>query len=471
MVVTTDAGDNHPQPLDDALIREFVAIVGAEHVLLGEELTAGYSIDWTGKFRGRTASVVRPASTQQVAEIVAACARTGTALVPQGGNTGLVGGGVPLHGEVVVHLGRLDQLEPVDRASSQVTVGAGVTLARLHEHAAAAGLAFGVDLGARDSCTIGGMIATNAGGINVLRYGMMRRQVMGIEAVLGDGSIVSHLSGLAKDNTGYDLAGLLVGSEGTLGVVCRARLQLVPETPERATAVLGVADFAEAVEVAAMLRDRLDHLVALEVMTAEGVGLVSDEVFGHRLAIAALGSPVVLLVELAARVDPMEELVDAVADLVLSVEPAVAASPEQRRRLWMIRERHAEAIARRGRPIKLDISVPMPMMAEFVESVTHRLPQEVGLVVFGHIIDGNLHVNVTGVDEADHRLTHEVEELVLGEVVRVGGSVSAEHGIGIAKAEYLGWCRTPAEIAAFRAIKAGLDPASIMNPRVLLAVR
>ncbi len=469
--MTTDSDLRAPEPPSEALIGEFISIVGADHVLVGDDLTAGFSIDWTGRFRGRAASVVRPASTDQVARVVAACARSGTPLVPQGGNTGMVGGGVPLHGEVVVHLGRLDQIEPVDRVSSQVTVGAGVTLARLHEHAAAAGLAFGVDLGPRDSCTIGGMIATNAGGINVLRYGMMRQQVMGIEAVLGDGSVISHLSGLAKDNTGYDLAGLLVGSEGTLGVVCRARLRLVPATPERATALLGVGDFTAAVKTATMLRERLDHLVALEVMTADGVNLVCDELLGHRPSIEALAAPVVLLVELAAAQDPLDELIAAVDGLALATEPALAGSPEQRRRLWMIRERHAEAIARRGRPVKLDVSVPLPAMARFVASLAQMLPSDLGAIVFGHILDGNLHVNVTGVEESDVARTRRVEEMVLGEVVRVGGSVSAEHGVGTAKAEYLSWSRTPAEIAAFRAIKAGLDPASIMNPRVLLAAR
>jgi FAD/FMN-containing dehydrogenase len=408
--------------------------------------------------------VVRPESTAAVAAIVAACARTRTAVVPQGGNTGLVGGGVPLHGEVVVHLGRLNGMGPVDHAAGQVTVGAGVTLAALHGHVAAAGWAFGVDLGARDSCTIGGMVATNAGGINVVRYGMMRRQVVGVEAVLGDGSVVSHLSGLAKDNTGYDLAGLLTGSEGTLGVICRVRLQLVAMLPERATAVLGVGDWDTAIAVATTLRDRLDQLMAVEVMTAAGVGLVSDEILGHRLGIDALQAPVVLLVEVADRHDPMDGLVEAVADLELAAEPAVAATPEQRRRIWAIRERHAEAIARRGLPVKLDVSVPLDRMAGFVAALTSALPIDLDLVVFGHILDGNLHVNVTGVDEHDAERTHEVECWVLGEVVAVGGSVSAEHGIGTAKAEFLSWSRSAAEIAAFRAIKSALDPLKILNP-------
>ncbi len=454
-----------------ALTAELRCIVGSEHVLVDPALTAGYSTDWTGRFRGRAAAVVRPGSTGEVAAVVAACAAADRPIVPQGGNTGLVGGGVPLHGEVVVHLGRLDALEPVDRASSQVTVGAGVTLARLQEHARRSGLAFGVDLGPRDSCTIGGMIATNAGGINVLRYGMMRRQLVGIEAVLGDGSVVSHLSGLAKDNTGYDLAGLLTGSEGTLGVVCRARLQLVPALPERATALLGVADFAAALAVAVTLRDRLDQLVAVEVMTAAGVSLVHDAVIGGQPGNAALASPVVLLVELAGRVDPLDELIAVVGELELAAEPVVAATPEQRRRLWSIRELHAEALARTGRPIKLDISVPLSAMAGFVEAVRRTIPATAGLVVFGHIVDGNLHVNVTGVDPADIATTRRIEALVLTEVVVVGGSVSAEHGIGAAKADYLAWCRTPAELAAFRAIKSALDPASIMNPWVLCPVR
>ena len=223
-------------------MREFLTgcreALGPAHVLVDPDVTAGYATDWTGRFRGAAPAVVRPGSTAEVAEVVALARRHRVALVPQGGNTGLVGGGVPLAGEVVVSLGRLDRLE-VDGTAAQATAGAGVPLAALRAAAAAAGLAFGVDLGARDSATVGGMVATNAGGIHVLRHGAMRAQVVGVEAVLGTGAVVSRLAGLVKDNTGYDLAQLLCGSEGTLGIVTAARLRLVAPPGQVVTALVG----------------------------------------------------------------------------------------------------------------------------------------------------------------------------------------------------------------------------------------
>jgi FAD/FMN-containing dehydrogenase len=386
--------------------------------------------------------------------------------VPQGGNTGLVGGGVPLHGEVVLSLGRLDHLGEVDAAASQVTASAGVTLARLRAHAEVAGLAFGVDLAPRDSCTVGGMIATNAGGIHVVRYGTMRAQVAGIEAVLGDGSVVSHLAGLAKDNTGYDLAGLLTGSEGTLAIVTAARLRLVPRLEHRVTAGLGLAGVAEAVAAVALLRARLDGLEAVELVLADGVRLVADQV-GLRPP-DALRAPAALIVEVGGHDDPVEELATVVAELELVTEPVVAVTPDQRRRLWEVRESFAEAINRLGPPVKLDVSVPLSRMAAFVVALADVVPAPLGVVVFGHLGDGNLHVNVTGVEPGDDTLATTVERSVLEAVVAEGGSISAEHGIGTAKAAYLHLCRSPAEIAAFRAVKSALDPCGILNPHVLL---
>jgi FAD/FMN-containing dehydrogenase len=445
---------------------ELRSIVGPHHVLTDADETAGFSVDWTGRFRGAAAAVVRPGSTEEVAGVVRACATAGVALVPQGGNTGLVGGGVPLEGELVLSLTRLDQLGEVDDAAAQVTSGAGVTLARLQQHADAHGLAFGVDLAPRDSCTVGGMVATNAGGINVVRYGTMRAQVMGVEAVLGDGSVVSHLGGLPKDNTGYDLAGLLTGSEGTLGVITAARLRLVPRLPHRVTAGLGFADIAAAVDAVSRLRATLPSLHAVELVLADGVALVAADLGVEPPP--ALRSPAALLVEVAAPSDPLEELAAAVANLDMAAEPVVAATAEQRRRLWQLREGFADAINRLGPPVKLDVSVPIGRTADFVDALPEVLPGGLGVVVFGHLGDGNLHVNVTGVAPTDPALARGVEEAVLRAVVDRGGSISAEHGIGTAKARYLSLGRSPAEIAAFRAIKAALDPRGILNPGAVL---
>jgi len=455
--------------LPAALVAGLEDTVGASQVLTDADLTAGYTVDWTGRFQGRAPAVVRPGTTEEVAAVVRLCATAGVAIVPQGGNTGLVGGGVPLHGELVLSLGRLDQLGDVDRAAAQVTVGAGVTLARLQAHADATGLAFGVDLAPRDSCTVGGMIATNAGGIHVVRYGTMRAQVAGIEAVLGDGSVISHLAGLAKDNTGYDLAGLLTGSEGTLAVITAARLRLVPRLEHRVTAGLGLAGVAEAVDAVALLRQRLAGLEAVELMLADGVRLVADQL-GIQPP-AALRAPAALIVEVGGHDDPVEELAAAVAELDLVGEPVVAVTPDQQRRLWEVRESFADAINRLGPPVKLDVSVPPARMAAFVASLPDVVPAGLGVVVFGHLGDGNLHVNVTGVSPDDVILATTVEREVLTAVVAEGGSISAEHGIGTAKAPYLHLCRSRAEIAAFRAVKAALDPHGILNPHTLLAAQ
>jgi FAD/FMN-containing dehydrogenase len=447
-------------------------VVGGEHVLTDDDMTAGYSVDWTGRFRGRTPAVVRPSSTGEAALVVQVCAAAGLAVVPQGGNTGLVGGGVPRHGEVVLNLTRLSALGPVDPAASQVTTGAGVTLTRLQAHVAPHELAFGVDLGARDSCTIGGMIATNAGGMNVVRHGTMRAQVAGIEAVLGDGSVVSHLGGLPKDNTGYDLAGLLTGSEGTLGVVTAARLRLVPRLAHRVTAALGFAGLAEAVATVPALR-RVASLDAVELVLADGVALV-ESMLGLEPP-AALRAPVSLIVEVAAATDATEELAAAVETLDLATEPVVASTPDQRARLWAVREGHGEALNVAGPPVKLDVSVPIARIPEVVAALPGVLPPAGRLIVFGHLGDGNLHVNVIGVlhhdlDDADLARAAEVERAVLTTVVAAGGSISAEHGIGTAKVPYLSLCRSPAELDAFRRIKRALDPRGILNPHVLVPV-
>src|ERR687885_1679537 len=222
----------------DRLLRALAEVVGPRHVLTDPDLTAGYAVDWTGRFRGRAPAVVRPADTTEVAGVLALLAGAGRPVVPQGGNTGLVGGSVPLHGEIVLSLRRLDGIGPVEVLAGQVTAGAGATLAAVEAAARPHGLTFGVDLAARDSATIGGMVATNAGGLRMLRYGNMRAQVMGVEAVLPDGRVLSHLAGLAKDNTGYDLAGVLTGSEGTLGVITRVRLRLVPRLAARTVGLL-----------------------------------------------------------------------------------------------------------------------------------------------------------------------------------------------------------------------------------------
>jgi FAD/FMN-containing dehydrogenase len=447
------------------LRRQLAEVVGRGHLLTEPDVVAGFVRDWTGRFVGHTPAVVRPGSAAEVAAIVALCRELGVAVVPQGGNTGLVGGGVPLAGEVVLSLQRLDVITDVDPDAGQITAGAGVTVAGLHEAARRAGWAYGVDLASRDSATVGGTIATNAGGLRVIRHGDTRRQLVGVEAVLGTGDTVSHLGGLRKDNTGYHLPGLLCGSEGTLGVVTAARLDLVPRTDHRAVALLGFDDVVPAVSALGPLRRSLPSLDAAELFFDDGLALVC-EVTG---AAAPFDEryPAYLLIEVADVVDPMDALTGALESIGGVGDAAIAAEPGPMARLWHYREAHTEAINRLGAPHKLDVTLPAAALAAFVpevRTVVARTDPSARCWLFGHAGDGNIHVNVTGVAPDDER----VDDAVLRLVSRLGGSISAEHGIGTAKRSWLHLNRSDAEIGVFRSLKRALDPDSVLNPGVLL---
>lgn len=460
----------HPSPL----LADLVAIVGSGHVLHDPTLRAGYETDWTGRFHGPALAVVRPADTEQVAGVVRACREAGVGIVPQGGNTGMVGGSVPgpgaRAGVIVLSLVRLAALEPVDMDAGAVVVGAGVTIAALARHAATAGLDYGVDLVSRDSATVGGTISTNAGGIHVLRHGTTRDQLLGIEAVLGDGTLVRRLEAPRKDNTGYHFPSLLAGSEGTLGVVTAARLRLVPRLDRRAVAVLGLAGVADAVRIGAHLRRTLPALHAVELYPAGGLELVVR----HRSATPPFATPcpVYLIVEAADTTDPEPALVDALAAIDGVLDTAIAADAAARERLWFPREAitdalAAEALARGVVPHKMDVALPVGRLAEFAA----LLPVEVEAacpgawsIAFGHVLDGNLHVNVLGPEPLDET----PDEAVLGLALRLGGTISAEHGVGVVKARWLDRDRSAGDLAAMRAIKRALDPDGIMNPGVLL---
>lgn len=450
----------------DALAVRLQSVVGPRHVLVDDDLTAAYSVDWTGRWRGRPRLVVRPSSTEQVAAVVFACAEAGAPMVPQGGNTGLVGGGVPRDGagEVVVSLRRLDHMDPVDVSSGLLTAGAGATLAAAQRHARSVGLDLAVDFAARDSATLGGIVATNAGGERVLRYGGTRTQLRGLEAVLADGAIVSRLSGLPKDSAGYDLIATLVGSEGTLAIVTRVQFRLVPWLSERVVALVAVDGTAAAVDALGELRRRLLTLEAAELFYDDGLDLVCSSL-GLARPFAA-GHPAYLLVECADRSDPTEGLGAAVAGIDGVRDAALATDGLRREALWRYREAHAEAINAAGVPLKLDVALPLGALAAFdrdVRALVRRLAPAARLVSFGHLAEGNLHLNILGADDEDERLTGAVLEMVAA----AGGSVGAEHGIGRAKTRWLHLSRSPAELAAMRAVKQALDPQWLLNPGVL----
>jgi len=445
-------------------ITELQSIVGPRHVVTDTARTQTFVADWTGRFSGSTPAVVRPGTVEEVAAVVEWCRANAVPLVPQGGNTGLVGGSVPLHGEIVLSLTRLDAVRDLDDISGQVTAGAGTTIAALQTAARAVGWDYGVDWGARDSATVGGSIATNAGGSRVIRYGDTRAQVLGIEAVLGDGSIISHLDGLVKDNTGYHMPSLLCGSEGTLGVVTAARLRLVPLLTERVVALLAFDDVDGALAACSALRRSVSTLESAELFFDDGLELVCAT-FGLGRPLTAKAAAY-LLVECADRVDPTESL-GAMVESVGPNDAAVASEAGRRADLWRYREAHTEAINLVGRPHKLDVTLPAEAMRAFIEAVRTRVQGVVPSAtvwVFGHAADGNLHVNVTGVEPGDER----VDEAVLTLVAELRGSISAEHGIGTAKKRWLPLNRSAAELAAMRAIKHALDPDAILNPNVLL---
>jgi FAD/FMN-containing dehydrogenase len=445
------------------LLDRLAAAVGSRHVLTDVDLRASYQIDWTRRFAGSAVAVVRPGSTAEVAEILRACVDAGASVVPQGGNTGLVGGGVPRGGEVVVSLRRLAEVEAVDGAAAEVTVGAGVTLAVLQAHARRAGYAFGVDLGARDSATIGGMVATNAGGINALRYGPMRAQLVGTEAVLADGSVIARLPGLPKDNTGYHLPSLLAGSEGTLAVITRARLRLRPLLAHRAVALLGLESTDAAASVVASLRRSVPALHAAELFYEDGLALVVRHAGVERPFRDKHSA--YLLVEVADQTDPTDALVAALAQIDAS-DAVVAGDENGRHRLWQLRERHTEAVNAEGIPHKLDVAVPVARLAEFerrVRSLVSGAAPEARTILYGHVGDGNMHVNVLGLPAEDEA----VDEAILRLAIELDGSIAAEHGIGIAKARWLEADRGTADVAAMRAIKRALDPKGILNPGVI----
>ncbi len=433
-------------------------------MLSDPDLKSSYERDYTGRYVGRALHVVRPADSAEVAGVIAACARHGAPVVPQGGNTGLVGAGVPRNGEVVLSLQRLVEIGEVDPAVGQVTVGAGATLAALQEAARSAGLDAALDFAARDSCTVGGVVACDAGGARALRHGTARARVAGLEAVLADGSTISRLAGLTKDNAGYDLPALLVGSEGTLGIITRVRWRLVPLLRFRVAVLVPLGSAREAAKLLASLRGGAPSLESCDFFLDEGLELV----LAHQRRASPLRTraPVYVLAECAAREDPTEELAAALADA--GVEDAlVADDTTSRESLWAIREGHTDAINAAGIPHKLDVGVPLHQLDRFLDQVPDVVAAAGAerVILFGHLGDGNVHVNVLGAAAADLRVDDAVLELTLS----CGGTISAEHGVGVAKARWLERARGPAELAAMRSIKHALDPHNLLNPGAVLA--
>jgi FAD/FMN-containing dehydrogenase len=445
----------------DRLAAALEEVVGADHVLTAADVTASYAVDWTGRFSGEPRLVVRPGDHAEIAAVVRRCADDGVAIVPQGGNTGLVGGSVPRRRPMVVlSTRRLTELGAVDTAAAQVTAGAGVTLADWRAHAQAAGLDAPIDFASRDSATVGGAVATNAGGSRVVRFGTMRAQVAGISAVLADGSTVGSLAGLPKESAGLHLPSLLCGSEGTLAVITAIRLRLVPWYRHTATALVAIGGVDDAVALLAELRATVPHLDAVELVLPESMALVAEHL-GTAVPIGPDGAGAYLVVECADHADPLDELAGALEGRVL--DAAVATEGPARDRLIAYRDRITEAISTRGVPLKLDVAVPVSALAALLAAARRAVDRHGGqLIPFGHLAEGNVHLNVLDPGEPEA-----ISEEVLGAAAELGGTISAEHGIGIAKARWLPLVRSPAELALAAAVKSALDPAGLLNPGVL----
>ncbi len=442
-------------------------------------ILAPHLVDWRGRIRGDAGLIVWPRTTQATAAIVAAAAAGGIALVPQGGNTGLVGGGIPRAngGSIIVSMTRMDAIAAPDPAGSTITVGAGAILENVHIAARRAGLAFPLSLAAKGSATIGGLVATNAGGVQVVRHGTMRALVAGLEAVLPSGAVLDQLDPLVKDNSGYDIKQLLIGSEGTLGIVTRVVLRLVPAPRDTAVAWAGVASPAAALSLLSLLRDRLGDVVeSFELIPQAGVELVVGT--GLRAPLAGVHPWHVLIELTSVRADA--GLAAALADLLgeAGVADAVVAQSEaQAAALWQLRETLPEAERRDGVAVKHDISVPVGAMPGFIAraapAIEARWPGS-RVLAFGHLGDGNVHFNVRApagsdsaawVDAHGPAITPAVNDLVAA----AHGSIAAEHGIGSIKTAELARLGDPGKLAAIRAIKAALDPLGIMNPGKIIA--
>lgn len=472
----------------DCTIDALAGVVGATHVLTQDEDVAAYLTDWTGQYRATALAVVRPSSTQEVAEVVKMCSARNIAVVPQGGRTGLCGGGVPVGGQasIVVSLDRMNAIRSLKANERTVVAEAGVVLETLHGAALEHDLIFPLMFGAKGSCTIGGNLSTNAGGSNVVRYGNTRELCLGIEAVMPDGSVINGLTGLRKDNTGYDLKNLLIGAEGTLGIITAAVFKLFPTPRARSTAFLSIGKLDDAIVVLNRLQDHTGGGVeAFEYMPQPALNVIRTAFPTIR---QPLDGPVEtgILVEVASarprdgedmgdgsirlQVEVMELLAELMED-GLVLDAMIAQSEQQRADLWTMRESILESITENGPAYHLDLSLPLDRIAPFVEEMDVEMDR-LGFrpLTVGHLGDGNLHYALSAADGRDwgQLPLEQAKDMVFAKLQELRGSFSAEHGIGQSKLAVMTKLKEPTQLAAMREIKNALDPQNIMNPGKLI---
>ena len=456
-----------------AFLDQLRQLIGSSAVQAGEEVALHHLSDWSGAPPVRPLALVLPGDTDQVSRVMALCHAYQIPVVPQGGLTGMAGGAIPVVGGVALSLSRMNTVDPVDVAGATLTVQAGATLQSVQEAAMASNFMYGVDLGARGSCQIGGNLSTNAGGNGVVQFGMMREQTLGLEVVLADGTVLSMLRPMFKNNTGYDLKQWFIGSEGTLGIITKAVLALRPSPRARLSCLVGLGNFSASVDLLRQLQSAFTgSLAAFELMWAD----FFERSVGWSSATSPLSRsyPFVALLDVTGEDHAtLCERVEAVLGVAMQngqvLDAVLAHSTSQAQSLWRIREATAEFPTRMA-PINFDISLPLDRMDAFandcVSALTQRWPGH-QTVRFGHLGDGNLHLttdarSIQGL--TTEQATQAVEKLIYGLVAERGGSISAEHGIGLHKKTYLNASRSTAEIDAMRAIKRALDPLGLLNP-------
>jgi D-lactate dehydrogenase (cytochrome) len=472
--------DKPPTAIDPSLLARFAAIVGEKYAVTDPRAQAPYLVEPRDMFHGRTPMVLRPASVAEVAAILKLAAETATPVVPQGGNTGLVGGQIALNNELVLSLTRLDRIREVDPTSNTITCEAGVTLQQACEAAAAVDRLYPQLLPSQGTCTIGGNLSTNAGGTAALAYGTARAHVLGIEVVLADGRILNDLNKLKKDNTGYDLKNLFIGAEGTLGVITAAVLRLVPRPRAVETAFVGVPSPEPALallDIAA--QSAAGGVTSFELMTRTGVEFVLRHAAGCRDPLSS-PHPWYVLIELSSQGksglrEVMEDVLAQGLQRGLVADATIADSLEQAKAFWRIREMFGEVQRHEGGSIKHDVSVPVAAVPAFLkaaDAAVAALIPGARPIPFGHLGDGNIHYNVTqplGADKADFlKRWDEVNAAVFAVVKKYGGSISAEHGVGVVRRDLLPAVKDPVALDLMRSLKRMLDPKNILNPGKVL---
>ncbi len=451
----------------------FQQLIGANQVLTEAGDLENYGRDWTRLHPARPAVILLPGTTEDVAAIVRYCAGHDLKIVPSGGRTGLAGGAVAPGGEVVVSLNRMNKIEHLDPIGLTIKVQAGVTTQQVQEAARDAGFSFPLDLAAKGSSQIGGNIATNAGGVKFIRFGGMREQVLGLEVVTASGEILAMNTSLRKNNTGYDLRHLFVGSEGTLGIITRATLRLAPAPRNVQVSILAANAFADIPKILAVCHDAGVQLTAFEFFTKEAHAIVLEHAVNARTPFDQIYPYYVLLEveEGADGGDIMQPLLEQIFAKDLIADAVVAASTAQFKELWGLRENITESIAKHGHARKNDIALAIDQLADFIAELQPEMaaaPKDMQLILFGHIGDGNLHINYVGPRSEGFQEFQQrarlVEERIFKLLATYQGSISAEHGIGLLKKKDLHFSRSAAEIAVMREIKRALDPKGIMNP-------